>query len=388
LVLKTGSHEPVPHIAPVSPRDRFEVVPLSLRVGEDFDVLVITGPNTGGKTVALKCVGLLTLMALSGVPIPAAPDSTIPAYRDVLADIGDEQSIEQSLSTFSAHMSRITAIMRDAGPDVLVLLDELGSGTDPVEGEALGRAILARLLERGVPGVVTTHLGALKTLAYEYRRAENACMEFDPKSLGPTYHLRLGLPGNSNALIIAERLGMERGVLEAAKRALERKDRRAEAVIADLQATRVEAERRRAASDEMLAEASRRRADVEEEAQQVRDRQDELKKYADREVERHLRHVRERLFPILNRLKNVPKPFDGEVQALNEALDDAFRVTPLGERREAFIARLKKDRRIDVPRLGVRGRVVRVDKKRRLIGILVGDVRMDVPFEDVLPEDE
>ncbi len=387
LLLKVGRHGPIPHLKTVKPEERTRVVPLTVRIGRDYDLLVITGPNTGGKTVALKTIGLLTLMAASGVPIPAAPDTVIPGYTGVLADIGDEQSIEQSLSTFSAHIKRIIAILGSSGPDVLVLMDEVGAGTDPDEGAALGRAIMARLLQKKVPGIITTHLGDLKMFAYEFPRVENACVEFDVKTLSPTYHLRLGQPGNSNALIIADRLGMDEDILQEARKSLDSKNRPAEEVIARMQASRVETERRLEASEDIMAEARRVQAESKAEAHAVEKRKGELQAFSDLEVEKHLKRVREYLYPILTRMKNLPKPFDSEVEALGEALDRSLQFTPLGERREQFIRRLKKDHTLFLPRLGVRGRVVRIDRKRRLIGVIAGDMRLDVPFEEILPED-
>jgi len=387
LLLKVGRHGPIPHLKTVKPEERTRVVPLTVRIGRDYDLLVITGPNTGGKTVALKTIGLLTLMAASGVPIPAAPDTVIPGYTGVLADIGDEQSIEQSLSTFSAHIKRIIAILGSSGPVVLVLMDEVGAGTDPDEGAALGRAIMARLLQKKVPGIITTHLGDLKMFAYEFPRVENACVEFDVKTLSPTYHLRLGQPGNSNALIIADRLGMDEDILQEARKSLDSKNRPAEEVIARMQASRVETERRLEASEDIMAEARRVQAESKAEAHAVEKRKGELQAFSDLEVEKHLKRVREYLYPILTRMKNLPKPFDSEVEALGEALDRSLQFTPLGERREQFIRRLKKDHTLFLPRLGVRGRVVRIDRKRRLIGVIAGDMRLDVPFEEILPED-
>lgn len=195
-----------------------KVVPIDVRLGDDFDVMMITGPNTGGKTATLKTVGLLVLMAQSGLPIPADAGSTLPVFDGVWIDVGDEQSLQQSLSTFSAHLKRILDILQRARKSTLVLLDELGAGTDPDEGAAIGRAIVDHLLGTGCLAMVTTHLGALKAMALEQKRVDNAAVQFDLETLRPTYVLLIGEPGNSNAIAIASRLGMPRRLVDAARR--------------------------------------------------------------------------------------------------------------------------------------------------------------------------
>jgi DNA mismatch repair protein MutS2 len=196
------------------------IIPIDLRLGDDFDALLITGPNTGGKTVALKTAGLLSLMAQAGLHLPASPDSEVPFFSGVLADIGDEQSIEQSLSTFSSHIGQIRRILEAVRPGTLVLLDELGAGTDPVEGACLGIAILEALLERGALVVATTHLDAIKAFAYSHPRIENGCVEFDLDTLRPLYKLLIGLSGRSHGLAIAARVGLPSKVIRQAERLL------------------------------------------------------------------------------------------------------------------------------------------------------------------------
>ena len=194
------------------------VVPIDVHLGDNFDMLVVTGPNTGGKTVALKTVGLLSLMFQSGLPIPAKGTSELPVFDGIYCDIGDEQSIEQSLSTFSSHITHIAQVLGVATKHSLVLLDELGAGTDPEEGAALGRAIMEGLHHRGTPVIVTTHLTSLKEFAYATRRTENASVEFDVKTLRPTFRLLIGVPGSSSALIIAGRCGMPGNILKRAEK--------------------------------------------------------------------------------------------------------------------------------------------------------------------------
>lgn len=278
LWLKQARHPVLEHLIRQAPPGRGDVVPIDLRLGLGFNILVITGPNTGGKTVTLKTAGLLAAMALSGMHIPAADGSSVPYFDRILADIGDEQSLEQSLSTFSSHMTQIASILSHATANSLVLLDELGAGTDPVEGAALGRAILDGLDATGCRAIVTTHLGDLKTYALVNDHAENGAVEFDVETLQPTYRLKIGEFGQSNALTIARRLNLPEAVLKRARRYLH-KGRRRRGEIQRLQELRQAAERARveALADRQAAE--RERSDLEQrriEADRAAEREQEL----------------------------------------------------------------------------------------------------------------
>ena len=272
--------------------DPHKVVPIDIALQNGTSALVITGPNTGGKTVTLKTAGLLAPMAQPGLHIPAQSGSQLRMLRDVLADIGDEQSIEQSLSTFSGHITTVVRILAQCGRDTLVLLDELGAGTDPQEGSALARAILAHLLERKTPCLVATHYSELKAFAHTASGAMNASVEFDARTLRPTYRLLMGLPGRSNALAIAQRLGLDEAVICEARRMVDPAELQADDLLDEIHRQREIARQESAAAEEDAREAERLLGELNERLEKIDEERLEVLRQARRDAQRDLDDLR------------------------------------------------------------------------------------------------
>ena len=300
--------------------DPQSVVPIDVNPKEGTRAIIITGPNTGGKTVSLKTVGLLALMAQSGLHIPAQSGSEIPFFHSVFADIGDEQSIEQSLSTFSGHITNIIRILKHIDHRSLVIFDELGAGTDPQEGAALARAILSHLLETGCTTLVATHYPELKTFAHSTEGVVNASLEFDIKTLRPTYHLTLGLPGRSNALLIAQRLGLSQPIIDSAKGEIHPDDLRADKLLDDIRKERNRTSRERQKLEKARDRLEAQTKEIEKRLEKIEDERRDVLTKARAEGELEVAVLRSNIDSLKSQLKKAKQPLEA-IKSIEEKIE-------------------------------------------------------------------
>lgn len=379
--------------------DRKKVVPIDINLGKDFDLLIITGPNTGGKTVSLKTVGLFTLMGQAGLHIPALDRSELSIFSEVYADIGDEQSIEQSLSTFSSHMKSIVHILKHADADSLCLFDELGAGTDPTEGAALAIAILNYLHDRGIRTMATTHYSELKIYALSTSFVENACCEFSVETLQPTYRLLIGIPGKSNAFAISSKLGLSDEIINAAREQIGNEDKSFEDVISDLEQSRITIEK----EQREIAEYKERIRTLQEQLQQKNEKLDQAK-------DRILREANEKAKEILQEAKDVAdetirdfnkagagtdiRELEKKRQKVRDKINEKNERLSLGankkqpEKKTLDPKKLKKGDTVKIVSMGLKGTVSTLPDAKGALFVQCGIMRTQTNVKDLVLIDE
>ncbi len=369
---------------PETRRDALKkIIPIDIRLGDDFDQLVVTGSNTGGKTAMLKTVGLLNLMAQSGLHITADAESQVPIYRQVFVDIGDEQNLQQSLSTFSSHIQQLVNIIKKANQRSLVLLDELCSGTDPAEGAPLGIAILNYLKSLEAKVIVTTHLGRLKEYAYSQSRVENGSVVFDGMTLKPTYELLIGTPGTSHALNIAQRLGVPSKIIKDAKVKLEQKDQREKKLFSQVQALRVQTEEKHQQTHALLEQAKAVQRVALERLEVSKQQQAKLQQRADEEIQQTMLQVQKLCDQYTIEMQNAPKLWKDTGEAFIKQLSQQVSQTNLAQRQAAFLEKVSAGDRVYVDCFSKNAVIEKIRRKKESAVVLIDGKQLEVPLKEL-----
>ena len=379
---------------PLIAKDR--VVPVDIWLGETFRTLIITGPNTGGKTVTLKTVGLFTLMAMSGMFIPAQEGTELSTFERVFADIGDEQSIEQSLSTFSSHMTNTVRILSEADGRSLVLLDELGAGTDPVEGAALAQAILESLYERNTLTVATTHYSEIKAFALMHAGMQNASMEFDVDRLCPTYRLFIGIPGKSNAFEISRRLGLSDAVIDRAQDFLQKKDVAFETVLSEAEQARRTAENDKEAIYKTRIETEKIKTELEKEKKKLEDEKTLLRQKAREDARRMVQETRQDMEKLIAGLRSIENIDQKQLERAVQTSRDAMRKTEERLYEQAVQrdtageapAKVHPGERVKLITLGQEATVLKPADGKGEVLVQAGVMKLSIPLADIRPVEQ